>query len=63
MMLMSMRDRNRTGKHHTPFCGSCCDSTLHSGKAIKATRRTARRRERNNWKKEVSNNGNQDAQA
>lgn len=51
-MLMSMRDRNRTGKHHTPFCGACCDSALSSGKAAAKERRTAKRRERRVWRKD-----------
>lgn len=52
-MTMSMRDRNRTG-NHTPFCGACCDSDLHTAKSVKRARREAKRRERRVWKGEVN---------
>lgn len=51
-MIMTMRNRNRSG-NHTPFCGACCDSDLHTAKAVKRARREAKRRERREWKRDL----------
>lgn len=50
-MIMTMRNRNRSG-NHTPFCGACCDSDLHTSKGVKRARREAKRRERREWKRD-----------
>jgi hypothetical protein len=53
-MLMSTRDRNRTGKHSAI---SCCDfdDPAKNPNASKFYRRIAKRRERQVWKKNLNN--------